>query len=282
MIIENERLRQDLALEMAKSKQTVHQDPERPLRAGGQQPRARQQDTDSDSDSLSSEPKKKGRPETTNSSEESPRIRHKRRKNSSDEEDQHDPFVRQIARAMLPKKFKAPSFTLYDGKSDPTDHICHYKQAMMLHADDEVLMCRIFLSSLGPLAVRWYYKLEPASIKSFYQLQKSFKARFITNEVQPKQANSLWAMQIQPGKTLRVYSAWYWKCFNLVDDACNDSIAITAFKMGLHPDSTLCSSLTRRPPKTVWLLMKKVEEYYKVKDDALRVKAGNVAKKTAP
>ncbi|GMP38543.1 hypothetical protein CsSME_00009748 [Camellia sinensis var. sinensis] len=89
-------------------------------------------------------------------------------------------------------------------------------------------------------------------------------------------------MQILPGETLRAYSARYWECFNLVDDACNDSMAIIAFKMGLHPDSALRSSLTRRPPKIVWGLMKKVEEYYKVEDDALWVKAGHVVNKTAP
>ena len=92
MIAENERLRQALALEVAKSKQAVRLNPERPPKAGGRRPRARQDDTDSDSDSLSPEPKKKGRPETTSSSEESPRIGHKRRRNISDE-DQHDPFV---------------------------------------------------------------------------------------------------------------------------------------------------------------------------------------------
>ena len=37
MIAENERLRQDLALEVAKSKQAVRQDPERPLREDGRQ-----------------------------------------------------------------------------------------------------------------------------------------------------------------------------------------------------------------------------------------------------
>ncbi|XP_028126334.1 uncharacterized protein LOC114323066 [Camellia sinensis] len=89
-------------------------------------------------------------------------------------------------------------------------------------------------------------------------------------------------MQIKPEETLREYSASYWECFNLVDDACNDFMAITAFKMGLHPDSPLCSSLTRRPSKIVWALMKKVEEYCKVEDDALRVKAGQKAVKTAP
>ncbi|XP_028094138.1 uncharacterized protein LOC114294215 [Camellia sinensis] len=50
--------------------------------------------------------------------------------------------------------------------------------------------------------------------------------------------------------------------------------------MGLHPDSPLCSSLTRLPPKTVWALMKKVEEYCKVEDDALRVKAGRKSVET--
>ena len=191
MMSENERLRQDLVLEVAKSQQAAHQDPGRPLRRDSRRSRIRRHDSGSGSDSSSPEPKKKGRVEVSSSFEGSPCARNKRRRNDSDEKDQHDPFVRRIARAVLPKKFKAPSFTLYDRKSDPTDHIRHYKQSMTLHADNEALLCRIFLSSLGPLAVRWYYKLEPASIKSFYQLQKSFRARFITNEVQPKQADSL-------------------------------------------------------------------------------------------
>ncbi|XP_028096701.1 uncharacterized protein LOC114296595 [Camellia sinensis] len=88
-------------------------------------------------------------------------------------------------------------------------------------------------------------------------------------------------MQIKPKETLREYSTRYWECFNLVDDTCNDSMAITVFKMGLHPDSPLRSLLTRCPPKTVWALMKKAEEYYKVEgDDALRVKARRKAIET--
>ncbi|XP_028096259.1 uncharacterized protein LOC114296182 [Camellia sinensis] len=58
-------------------------------------------------------------------------------------------------------------------------------------------------------------------------------------------------------------------------------MAITVFKMGLHPDNPLRSSLTRRPPKFVWALMKKVDEYCKVEDDALHVKAGQKVMETA-
>ncbi|XP_028081828.1 uncharacterized protein LOC114283200 [Camellia sinensis] len=198
----------------------------------------------------------------------------KRTDDDSDLKDRHDPFIQRITKVVLPKMFKAPSFTLYDGKSDPTDHVHHYKKAMTLHADDEALMCRILPSSLGPLIVRWYYKLEPASIKSFYQLQKSFRARFITNETQPKQADSLWTMKIKYRETLSDYSACYWECFNLVDDDCNNSMAIMAYKMGLHLDSQLRSLLTQSPSKTVYLLMKKVEKYCKVEDDAIWLKVG--------
>ncbi|KAF5933291.1 hypothetical protein HYC85_029462 [Camellia sinensis] len=60
MIAENEHLRQDLALEVAKLREAMRQDPERPPRAGGQQPRARPKDTDSDSKSLTTELNKKG------------------------------------------------------------------------------------------------------------------------------------------------------------------------------------------------------------------------------
>ena len=50
-IAENERLHQDLALEVTKSIEAMRQDPKRPPRAGGQRPRARPEDTDSDSNS---------------------------------------------------------------------------------------------------------------------------------------------------------------------------------------------------------------------------------------
>ncbi|XP_028058964.1 uncharacterized protein LOC114262767 [Camellia sinensis] len=235
MAAEKERLRKELALKLAKSQPTAprHDRGRSPKKNYDRQRRHQKSGSSSTFDSSSKNPGR--RDELT--------------------------CPAHPKEAVLPKNFKAPAFTLYDGKSDPTDHIRYYKQAMMLHANDEALMCRIFPSSLGPLAVRW--------------------ARFITNEVQPKQANSLWVMQIKPEDTLHEYSARYWECFNLVDDACNDSMAISAFKMRLHPDSPLRSLLTRRPPKTVWALMKKVEEYYKVKDDALHVKAGQKALKSA-
>ena len=53
-----------------------------------------------------------------------------------------------------------PKLTLYDGTTDPNDHILHYNQAMTLYDHNEALMCRMFPSSLGPLVLRWFNRLE--------------------------------------------------------------------------------------------------------------------------
>ena len=40
------------------------------------------------------------------------------------------PFVEFIALVEMPKKFSFPNMKLYDGTTDPTNHIASYKQRM--------------------------------------------------------------------------------------------------------------------------------------------------------
>ena len=64
------------------------------------------------------------------------------------------PFMRNIEDASLPQRFHQPTFTLYNGRTDPVEHVSHFSQKMAIHSKDEALMCKIFLSSLGPMAMR--------------------------------------------------------------------------------------------------------------------------------
>ena len=50
---------------------------------------------------------------------------------------------------------------------------------MVVHSKDETLMCKIFPSSLGQMAMRWFNGLKANSIVSFKKLTQSFGARFI-------------------------------------------------------------------------------------------------------
>ena len=80
------------------------------------------------------------------------------------------PFTRQIEGASLPRQFNQPTFSLYNGRTDPVEHVSHFNQKMVVHSKDEALMCKIFPSSLGPMAMRWFNGLRANSIDSFKKL----------------------------------------------------------------------------------------------------------------
>ena len=53
---------------------------------------------------------------------------------------------------------------------DPMEHVSHFNQRMTMHSKNETLICKVFLSSLGPVAMRWYDSLGAGSIGSYKEL----------------------------------------------------------------------------------------------------------------
>ena len=90
------------------------------------------------------------------------------------------PFTRGIEKAKLPRRFHQPTFTMYNRRTDPVEHVSQFKQNMVVHSQDGALLCRIFPSSLGPMLMRWFDGLRMNSISSFKKLTQSFCSRFIT------------------------------------------------------------------------------------------------------
>ena len=66
------------------------------------------------------------------------------------------PFMRRIERAVLSRRFHQPTFAIYNGRTDPVEHVSQFNQRMAVHSRDEALMCKVFPSSLGPMAMRWF------------------------------------------------------------------------------------------------------------------------------
>ena len=75
--------------------------------------------------------------------------------------------MRIIDRAKLPHRFAQPTFTIYNGMTDPIEHVSHFNQRMVIHFRNEALMCKVFSSSLGLVAMRWFDRLEEGSISSY-------------------------------------------------------------------------------------------------------------------
>ena len=64
------------------------------------------------------------------------------------------PFTCRIEWGKLPRWFTQPTFTIYNGQTDLVEHVSHFYQRMVVHSRNEALMCKVFPSSLGPMAMR--------------------------------------------------------------------------------------------------------------------------------
>ncbi|RVW22485.1 hypothetical protein CK203_107224 [Vitis vinifera] len=58
------------------------------------------------------------------------------------------PFNSRIIKYEPPRGFIVPKFSTYDGSSDPFDHIMHYWQLMTLDIGNDMLLCKVFPTSL--------------------------------------------------------------------------------------------------------------------------------------
>ena len=101
------------------------------------------------------------------------------------------PFTHRIERATLPRRFQQPTFTLYNGNTDPVEHVSQFNQRMAVHSKNEALMCKVFPSNLGLVAMKWFNGLKENSADSYRQLTQAFGSRFVTNSRVPRPLNAL-------------------------------------------------------------------------------------------
>ena len=125
---------------------------------------------------------------------------------------------------------------------------------MAVHSKDEVLMCKVFPSSLRPVVMRWFNGLRANSINSFKELTQAFGSHFITCSRVPQPLDSLLSLSMQEGETLKTYLDKYWEIYNDIDGDFED-VAISTFKVGLHAEHGLRKSLTGKPVTNVRQLM---------------------------
>jgi len=156
------------------------------------------------------------------------------------------PLTRKIKGAELPRWFHQPTFAIYNGRTDHVDHVSQFNQRMAIHSKDEALMCKVFPSSLGPMAMRWFDGLKPNSINSFKQLTQAFGSRFIMSSRVPRPLDSLLSLSMREWETLKAYSDRYWDMFNEIEGNYDD-VAISTFKRGLPTEHGLRKSWTGKP-----------------------------------
>ena len=137
---------------------------------------------------------------------------------------------------------------------------------MVVHLKDEALLCKIFPSSLEPVAMRWFNELKANSINSFRELAQSFGSHFVRCSRVLRPLDSLLSLSMREGETLKAYSDRYWEMYNEIDGDFED-VAISTFKVGLPNEHGLRKSLTSKPVTSVRQLMNRINKYKRVEED---------------
>ena len=155
---------------------------------------------------------------------------------------------------------------MYNGHTDPVEHVSQFKQKMAVHSQDEALLCTVFPSSLGPMPMRWFDGLKTNSISFFKKLTQSFCSRFVTCSKVPQPLDSLLSMTMREGESVKAYAERYWEMFNEIDGDF-DEVVIRTFKVGLPPEHGLRKSLTGKPVSSLRQLMDQADKYKRIEDD---------------
>ena len=45
---------------------------------------------------------------------------------------------------------------MYNGRTDPVEHVSHFNQRMVMHSKSKALMCKVFPSSLRLVVMKWF------------------------------------------------------------------------------------------------------------------------------
>ena len=129
---------------------------------------------------------------------------------------------------------------------------------MAIYSKNEVLMCKVFPFSLGPVAIRWFDGLKASSIDSFKELTQTFRSRFITCNRAPRPLASLLSLSMREGENCEI--------FNEIGSDFED-VVISTFKHGLPAEHSLRKSLTGKPVTSVCQLMDRIDKYKRVEED---------------
>ncbi|XP_031260928.1 uncharacterized protein LOC116119123 [Pistacia vera] len=151
-----------------------------------------------------------------------------------------------MALVKISRKFTFPNMKLYNGTTNPDDHIASYKQrmfAIVIPRDlYEACMCKSFGSSLMRSMLQWYTNLPNNSITSFAQLTNTFVEQFTSRKKLEMLFGDLYQIRQHHNELLREYVG-HFSHEKVSIPYCNQETVIDAFKKGLLPDGELYKEL---------------------------------------
>ena len=156
------------------------------------------------------------------------------------------PFADDIIATPLPDKWRGLTINLYDGSTDPDEHLNIFRTQMTLYTTDRTVWCKVFPTSLreGPLG--WFSDLPPNSITSFDALELKFTTQYATSRPHRTSSMSLLNVKQERGESLRTFMNRFSKVCTSIRNL-NPEIAMHHLVSAILP-GRFTESLIKRPP----------------------------------
>ena len=165
-----------------------------------------------------------------------------------------------------PHGFSIPPFTMYDGSSDPYDHMLHFNQAMILNAGDNRLLCKVFPASLKGPALAWFYKLPQGSINTFGELWVAFVSQYLCSVKQKGNIISLQSILKREDESILDFTHRSGQAVQQIDVYSMDAV-LQNFRKSFGPTTSFFQSLSLDLPATIEELYQRADKFSTLEDN---------------
>ncbi|KAM1414288.1 hypothetical protein ACFX2I_006085 [Malus domestica] len=160
------------------------------------------------------------------------------------------PFTDEINQAEPPRKFSMPHFTSFKEDEDLERHLKHYRSAMVFYWNNDVLMCKIFATTLQGEAQDWFHTLLVRSIQNFDDISLVFTKEYLSYRSIKKKSDHLFNVKNNLKESLCDYVKRF-KVEKAKIVGCDNSIVSAAFQKGLPADHPLFGEMIMKEDLTL-------------------------------
>nr|XP_004301973.2 PREDICTED: uncharacterized protein LOC101291635 [Fragaria vesca subsp. vesca] len=157
------------------------------------------------------------------------------------------------------KNTKFQKIDLYDGSTDPYDHLDNFRSAMDGKDATEADRCKAFPQTLKGSALNWFRRIPAGTIKSFGDMRRAFLDEFMIVSNRVYTPNNLTQIHQLPEEGLRDYvirfQGEYHRC-----EGADEKIAYAAL-MGGFRSSPFLFKIFENPPGSFKALMREATNY---------------------
>ena len=165
-----------------------------------------------------------------------------------------------------PREFFIPPFAMYDGSSDPYDHMLHFNQAMILNVGNDRLLCKVFPASLKGPTLAWFHKLLRGSLNSFDELWAAFVSQYLCSVWQKGNISLLQIIFKRDDESIRDFTWRFGQAVQQIDTYSMDAV-LQNFRRSFRSTTLFFQSLSLDPPATIEELYRRADKYSTLEDN---------------